>query len=280
MFKKIKVIAILVIIVMTFNFFIPVVYGINVLKETRSTNTNDLKNTVTEKKNSKQLGEPYREPIRSKEYNTPVIIGEDMEKRTLDTKYFLLSNGDTIVAKYPSNVHYDNNGKLENIDNSFVSKTDDENDNILENKANNFKVRFAKKSSKNKLLTLQNKDFKIKWSLENVNKVNAKVTNERIKIQKPQTIEELNNFFMKVKNQSNSVTYENILNNINLKYDIQSDIIKESIILSKKEAIDNKILFNLDLGKLTAEITKDKQIIIYNEKKRKYYICNRTNVYV
>ena len=264
MYKKLKVIAILIIIVMTFNFFTPITYGVNVLKQRSTTNTNEAISTQSEKENNEQLGEPYREPIRSKEYDTPLIVGEDIEKRTLDTKYFLLSNGDTIAAKYSSNVHYEKDGKLENINNSLINGTDDEKDSVLENKSNNFKIKFAKKTNKNKLLTLQMNNIKIKWSLENANKVNAKTTNENIKLQRPQTTEEFNSSLMSVENLSNSVIYENILDGIDLKYDIQSDILKESIILNNKEAINNEIIFNLDTGKLIAEVIETKQIIIYD----------------
>ena len=264
MYKKLKVIAILVVIVMTFNFFTPIIYGVNVLKQRTTVNTNELINRQSEDNNSEQLGEPYREPIRSKEYDTPLIVGEDIEKRTLDTKYFVLSNGDTIAAKYSSNIHYEKDGKLENINNSLINGIDDEKDSVLENKSNNFKVKFAKKINKNKLLTLQMKNIKIKWSLENANKVSAKTTNENIQLQRPQNIEEFNSSIMSIENLSNSVMYENILNGIDLKYDIQSDTLKESIILNNKEAINNEITFNLDTGKLIAEVIDTKQIIIYD----------------
>ena len=55
------------------------------------------------------------------------IVGEDVSKRTENEKHFLLEDGSMIAAVYPENVHYEKDGKLEEIDNTLVEQQEEVN---------------------------------------------------------------------------------------------------------------------------------------------------------
>jgi len=80
------------------------------------------------------------------DYKHQKIIGENVEKRTRNEKHYILEDGTQIATVYPSNVHYEENGELLDIDNSLEEIKDEEEN--YKNKKNSFEVKFAKKSNK------------------------------------------------------------------------------------------------------------------------------------
>ena len=128
MSKKMKIISLLVIIVTIFS-ILP--QSLPVLAASTPSNTY-LDNKVQEKPAD--------------------IIGEVNSMRTLDTKYFFRSDHSTTAAIYPYPVHYMKDGLLTDIDNTLVVKTDTDNEQVLENSANAFSVKFAQKAKQNKLV--------------------------------------------------------------------------------------------------------------------------------
>ncbi|MCI8361940.1 MAG: hypothetical protein HFJ41_02105 [Clostridia bacterium] len=178
------------------------------------------------------------------------IIGEIIEKRTLNQKHFLQEDGNVITNIYPSSIHYEKDGKLVDINNSLEESN--ENGGEYKNKENSFQVKFSKKSNKNDLVKLQIKNHNIKWSLQNSNKVEAKkFNNDNEKEEK-----------FKLKNiSSGTVQYENILNGIDLEYNVISNEIKENIVYKDKTAIEQQIVFEFNTDNLEMEKTEDGRII-------------------
>ena len=184
------------------------------------------------------------------------IVGEILEKRTLNEKHFLQEDGNIIATIYPSDIHYEKNGELVDIDNTFEESTEDEG--LYKNKSNSFEVKFAKKSNKNNLVKLQIKDHNIKWSLQNSNKVNATKINDNGEIEEK----------FKLKNISSGIIqYENILDGIDLQYNVISNSIKENIILKDKTSIQEQIVFEFNTDNLKMEKTEDGRIIFHEENK-------------
>lgn len=129
----------------------------------------------------------------------------------------------------------------------------------LENKTNAFKVKFSKKSNKNNLVKLKINNHNIKWSLQNSNKVDAIKLNDDG--EKEESKFNLKNI------SSGTVKYENILDNIDIEYNVISSKIKENIILKDKSAINQEISFEYDTDKLKMERTEDGRIILYEKNK-------------
>ncbi len=81
---------------------------------------------------------------------------EIVEKRTENEKHFRKIDGTYEVAIYNQAVHYLNNGKWEDIDNSLVQNKDE-----LETKANKFKLKFPKELDGSKQIKLKMADYSI-----------------------------------------------------------------------------------------------------------------------
>ncbi|MDD2376320.1 MAG: RICIN domain-containing protein [Clostridia bacterium] len=190
------------------------------------------------------------------------VIDEIIDKRERNIKYFYLNNNTVEAAIYPNAVHYMQDGKWIDIDNSLSEIDDTDGQKIGENKSNSFKVKFAKEATDNKLISIKSDKMDIKWSLEGA---------ETAQMQTNSLAEDLNVLNKKedktlLKNISSSVIYTDIMKNVDISYDIVSETVKENIILKTVDAAENKFIFNLDIGDLEAKLNIDKSISIYNSK--------------
>ena len=61
--------------------------------------------------------------ISSVDLSQANVIGEDESRRTADTKHFIMSDGSRRAVVYSFPVHYDNNGKWQEIDNTLSYDT-------------------------------------------------------------------------------------------------------------------------------------------------------------
>ena len=93
----------------------------------------------------------------------PTILSEIVEKRDEYTKHFKLSDGTYMAVAYEEKVHYLENGEYKEIHATLDESTDD-GDAVLGNDLGDMAVKYAKKSNKNKLLTIGKGDSKIKIS--------------------------------------------------------------------------------------------------------------------
>lgn len=252
-----KIIAVVMTCIMISQFFPPIVLGMQDI----GYQEND--NIVQE--------EIIQDEEKTEEEDNPRIVGEILEKRTLNGKEFLLENGNTLSAVYPFNVHYEENGELLDINNKLQdssseqeniqsysndeSLTSSEEQNTYENKNNFFKIKFSKKANKNNLVQLQLNNNNIKWSLKNSNKVETQKQENSIPTDS-EDLTQLQNI------SSENVLYENILNGINIKYTVVSDNVKEDIILKDKQAKEEEITFEFNLSNLKMEKAENGEIVI------------------
>ena len=233
-----KIIACILTIIMIVQVFSPIVYGMN---ETDETQDIKIENKTDNTDDNNKV-------------NSDKLIGEIIEKRKLNQKFFLQEDGNIRTAIYPMNIHYEQDGKLLDIDNSLESTN--ESGEIYQNKNNFFKVKFSKKANKNNLVKIKVKNHNIKWSLLNSNKVNA-TTQENNKLENNKL--NLNNI------SSGNIQYENILENIDIQYNVVSDSIKENIVLKNELAINQEIAFEFQTDNLIMEKTEGNKIIFSKE---------------
>lgn len=267
-----KTIALTLTCIMISQFFPAIVYGVRA--------SNELDNSVTQQQeieNEKESSKSIETEKVTKEANVEEThennevgtreekqkelqehtIGEIIEKRTTNEKHFLQDDGTIIASVYPYDVHYNSNGELLDINNSLQEISEDEG--MLENKSNSFKVKFAKKSNKNNLVKLNINNHNIKWSLKDSNKVEAIRVNNNS--EEKSSKYNLNNI------TSGIVKYENILENIDVEYTVISKTIKEDIIIKDKSAINQQLVFEYNTDKLEVEKTEDGKIIFYEKNK-------------
>lgn len=207
-------------------------------------------NIQTQSTISEQNAQVKENELKIRNDNSKTIVGEIVEKRTLNQKHFLQENGNILTTIYPYNIHYEEKGQLVDIDNSLEETN--ENGGTYENRGNSFEVKFTKKSNKNNLVKLKIKDHNIKWSLKNSNKVNATKTDNNNETEEK----------FKLKNiSSGTVKYRNILEGIDVEYNIISNSIKENIVLNNKKALEQQIIFEFNTDNLKMEKTETGKII-------------------
>lgn len=210
---------------------------------------------------AQDTGENVTQPVISEDNNytasEPYIVVELTEKRTENEKQFLMSDRTVMAAVYDTSVHYQKDGKWDNIDNSLSEKTDpDDSEKVLENNKNAFKIKFAKKSNKNKLVSVKKDGFKIKWALDGAKKSSAEV------IANNQADNTGN--LSALKNISSTVVYKNILSNVDLCYITEGNELKENIILNSKNT-PQSFTFVYDCKDLSARLNNDGQVEIYEK---------------
>lgn len=191
------------------------------------------------------------------------VVGEIEEKRTLNEKHYLMSDGTINAAIYPENVHYEKNGKMIDIDNTLV-----ETKSGFKVKSNNLDLEFFNnenfKSKNNNTLSISNNGYKLKWSIEETNIEKSKILlpkqNKFLNIlNKGETSE------IELDSIKSELTYKEIIKDIDLKYDIVSNKVEESIIINKKEAVKDTFTYNIEVEGLTIKQNKDNELILLDK---------------
>ena len=185
----------------------------------------------------------------------PNIICEDKSKREANVKYFLNDDKSYTAVVYSDPVHYKVNGKYEDIDNSLVSDNDLDNT-VLKNKANDFNVKFSKKSNTNKLVDISTNNYNISWRIKDSSVVELKQESAESGMQLSANEEKINLEYI-----NSTVSYKGILPDIDFNYSISSRNLKENIVLNNKNA-QNIISFNINVGKLEAVLCDDRTVSI------------------
>lgn len=277
-----KVIAMLCVFVMTFCFA-----PMNVFAQSIRQSFSNKDDIVANEKIQLEDGS------KTTNYKDKKILMEDTERRSSNEKHYILEDGTRIATIFPSNIHYKENGKFVDIDNTLETKIDtkdtlklskeelsteinikqniEENKTteIYENKANSFKTKFTNKTKDHSLGSITSGEYTLTWRLKNANSTeNPVITNtEGTRNVKGLKINEV-----ALNQVTSSVKYTNLLNNINVEYTIEPEKVKEDIILSNKDAIDNNIVFEYDTNGLDMRLTENNDIIVYKGSETKFVI--------
>ncbi len=179
------------------------------------------------------------------------IDSEVEDGRTLSSKTFRKIDGTYEIAMYNDVIHYEDEGKLKNIDNSL---TYDENTNEYENKENILKLKFPKKLDDNKSIKLSMDKYSIDWNVININESDITFDDTIIN---PSNIKELANI-------NQSVLYSNVQSNVNIEYILTGSKIKENIILNSYTP-DFSMTFEYKLKDLSLIENEEGNILFINE---------------
>lgn len=166
----------------------------------------------------------------------PEIIGEDEARRDETTKHFIMSDGSRKAVKYSQPVHYRENGKWVDIDNTleYDNKSDE-----YSNKRNSFDVRFKEDFSDSDFFSIEKDGYILSWGYVDNSLNKYFVDGELDEIAEPQNNDE------KLTHKFNgSIKYNNFEKNCELEYIVTSTGVKENIILNKKTD-KNEFSFNV-----------------------------------
>lgn len=144
---------------------------------------------------------------------------ELINKRKKNEKHYLNEDGTIVAEIYDNDIHYLKDGKYEEIDNTLVKDK-----NCYINISNDYKVYFSEDNEKF-LMKIENKNNYLIFNLNNSLVSKAKRKSEKSKL-------------------FSSVIYKNILNHIDIQYDIHPSKLKETIILHERDISD--IIFSID----------------------------------
>lgn len=166
---------------------------------------------------------------------------ELINKRKKREKHFLRDDGTIIAKVYDDDIHFKKNGIFEEIDNRLLQKN-----NTFINKNNSFKTIFNDKY----LMQLE----------ENGNYIKIKIKDKNNKIKKIKSISKLKSI----------IYYEEIMKNIDLRYDLLPNKIKENIILKDKvENLDN-LIFEIETN-MQLKMIEDNYIVAEKNNEILYY---------
>ena len=165
--------------------------------------------------------------------------------RKRNEKHFLNDDGTISLYLYNNDIHYLKNGEYLDIDNTLI-----EEENTLINKENNFHTRFPKDKNTNLLVDITKDNYYLKIYLQNHKNNN-----------------------MKLKSNKENIKLENILNDIDIDYNVVSTKLKESIILKNKNNIPLSLSFKIDTN-LELELEEKGSILAKDNDKTIFVIAS------
>ncbi len=170
------------------------------------------------------------------ENEEPTLVGELVEKRQANEKYFLYDDRTIVAAVYPTAVHYMDEGGWQNIDNRLL---EDQDAAELGNSFGAWNVKFSKKAKDGKLAKLKYGNHNITWYLSGAEKTEGRALTDARPSDDPYHLP----------NVSSGMIYEDILEDVDLEYQLIGDRIKENIIIKSSDA-PTAYTFVYETGKL------------------------------
>ncbi|WP_108671391.1 DNRLRE domain-containing protein [Peribacillus acanthi] len=158
---------------------------------------------------------PIVQQVESSAPKTNLFKEEVKELRTAYSKTFLKSNGTFVAEISQTPIHFKNdNDQWESINNELVS---DSKENVYENKANDFTVKFSEKHEvETPVFKIEDEQYSTELQLEPLEHTGEQAANVEGVV------------------EGESITYPDVYSNIDIKYTVGSDRIKEDIIYTEK----------------------------------------------
>ena len=155
--KKIKFVAIMMslVLMVTFTPYSLLQVMADELKEI------DTSKIISAGAEESMISEPVTEESIERE---SYIEKEIVEKRTENSKQFLMSDGMVMVQTYGMPIHYEENGAFKEIDNTLKLSESETGEKYFENTANSFKVRFAENLKTNKGVSVENNGYSLEFT--------------------------------------------------------------------------------------------------------------------
>ena len=215
------------------------------------------------------------------------VLNEIADLRDEYTKHFRQSDGSYIAAKYSSPVHYQENGKwveydftIEENNSGKIFSTDSVFEPVSSDVAIKFPTKISKDGSNEIKIDIADTtiSFVPKISQNGLKNASGDIADETELVSKKITDDASSTYSLKSDNTEKSeyenklgvdkrkgaVKYENVFEDVNLEYEISSNVIKESIVLEKKQD-KNVFEFTMDLGDLYPKKEQDGSIVLYTD---------------
>jgi hypothetical protein len=193
-----------------------------------------------------------------------VIINEVIDKWETNVRQFKNEDGSYTAVAYAEPVNYLKDGQWTEIDNTLVSITDMKLGDVYQNRSNSFKATFSRTYGPTGLVVMEKELLSISWSLStsrNPERQNseAEVNNYSIQDDSLSYDERL----MDTGITKSTILYKSIFADIDLRYTVSPEKIKEDIILNTPSSITS-FVFDISVPGLKARINDDGSISFFN----------------
>ena len=197
------------------------------------------------------------------------IVSEDVSRREEFVKHYLTGDGTYFAVAYAEQVNYlDDDGKWKEVDNTFSTNIFTGEKSTRNDK---FKVKFANKANKDKLVSIQTDEFKVSWGLSvsedgsvysELNKVKG-VENEALKPNEGKTTTDVQSLGKAV----SGIIYEDAFGDyLDVHYGVAHQKVKEDLILNEKSDFRSyRVTYNVNNIKGAYAVLSDNgEVTFYN----------------
>ena len=294
---KRKLVSILLILLSLFQILSPCAFAITKHNFAGSSIETQQETMNPQDKESKLLSETEKEKItqfnsnalKNRSKTVSPILKEVTELRTQYEKHFQHADGSFSLAAYSDPVHYqDTTGVWQEIDNTLVATRSDKGK-VFKNRAGEVEFKMPETFSNNNGIIIKRDGAEINWKLSSIvstdkegllenqllnSKVKAKINNPEnhsnytvntiLTEKDPEIITKFNQNIVKANNTTSSVSYKDLLPNIDFEYILSSGSLKENIIV-KKPTDQYLFVFDLSFDGLQEERQKDGSYAFYKK---------------
>ncbi|MBE6751723.1 MAG: RHS repeat-associated core domain-containing protein [Ruminococcaceae bacterium] len=207
-----------------------------------------------------EVNEDYALTQKIKEIQTekdePTIIGEIESKRDRYTKVFQKSDGTSVAVVASTPVHYEENGKWVDIDNTLVEVTEND-ETVYENKSNDFTVELPQEMDEKDSVSIEKDGYSISFTLDGYDvfeKSQKSKANKKEKTKKEKSKTEIDDSFI---DKTETVVYENVGETTDIEYSVTPTGLKENIILTKKPKSEVSYTYTIVAENLNGKANED-----------------------
>ena len=203
------------------------------------------------------------------------ILGEIENMREESVKYFRREDGSIVAAMYDAPVHFQVDGVWKDIDNTLVLDEIVNGVSYYKNTANNLNVRLPDKLSSNSPIRVTHGSHTLQWHLIDGQSQTAQVLSPTVEEEcsvtrtvsiqgAAQTItaEKKNQDFLSIEKRNASMLYTNVYADTHLRYDVNSNRFKESIVLNRISD-RTQYVFEIQAEGLTASLQEDGAVYFF-----------------
>ena len=272
---------------------------------------------------AEEVSAPPELTVNDEIVNDNYIEKEIVEKRTVNSKQFLMDDGMIMVQNYGVPIHYEQSGQFKEISNSLIAKTEISGKKYFENAANGFKVKIYDRFSSENGISLEKNGYTLKFTLNSRDNETAKESKASVDkadiltdisadistgdISEKQTVsdniskKQLSGEFSKDLSVSeikkiagtdavdysdlklklpiqpdvgeSALKYENVFNDIDFEYFVNSLGVKENIIVNRPSETGDYIFgFTITAHGLTLVLSESGKITAYSESEAVFVI--------
>lgn len=208
---------------------------------------------------NKMKKRPHDRHWRGAHMESKAMPGREVaDKRTANSKTFDLGRGCYQFVQYPDVVHFqDAEGKWQEIDNHLIEQKNIEGKPVLRNRQNSVSAEFAKRVGEAPLVAIRKKGGQqLQWTLRGEQSgIEAKIDTQAVCAEEDEDAKRAD-----LSKVETSLTYEEILPNVDLVCRLQGTAFKDDIILKNAEA-PHKFVFDMELNSVDLHLQGDGTIL-------------------